>query len=271
MDWRAYLFKPETYKRLEQLARQCFPDSSKVDDAEEAFNYALDRLETTDYEQLKGYKGICTPTGFLQCHFKNLLVDYGRRKYGRPRPPTWCKRIGLLCETIFELLCVRRWEPEAIVHRMTNDGGREPERVREVIEDISGRIPDCGQEVRTVDEEQCDREHSGLSSEELLLAEVRRKVKEVLEDFLGDEATATQVGNSDAFVHLREGLLAMSPVERLVLKMVFEHDIKIPRVAKELQLAEHKVRKICKEALQRIRSTFEEAGLADYFRPTSKA
>ncbi len=278
MDWRAFIWRPEIYNKLRSLAKRSFPASSdaEAEDAEEAFNYALDGITKDNFERLKGYRGECTPTGFMSYHFKGLLVDFMRHKYGRLRPPSWCKRIGEICKTVFHLLCVRGLEPEVIVDRLTHDGALHPEGVREMIDQIKARFPLCGQKYEET-ELGDDLKGPSRGLEEAIERALQEEVEAILKEFLDfrlsdhdisidPSADNSWIWNREAVMSLRDTLLTISPLERLILKLIYTSEIRIPRVARELSLAEHQVRTIYRTTMHKLRSIFEKVGLADYFK-----
>ena len=143
MSWQDFVFEPAQYQRLERMAQKRFPGREPL--AEEAFTWALERLAEDSWARLGAFAERRSPWAYLATVFRNLLEDFSRARFGRPRPPAWLKRLGSLWVGVYKRLCLERQEPERIVAVLGAEEGEDAaETAREAISVIYGHIPDCG-------------------------------------------------------------------------------------------------------------------------------
>lgn len=272
VDWQEFFFAPGANwpERLQARARRRFGDSA---DAESAYTYALRRVSEDGWKRLReGYAGRGPPDSFLGITFVNLLEEYAVRKYGRRRPPAWLQRLGLMWKRVYELLCLKRQMPEAIVTTLgpTAPGGND--EVRSAIREVRGRIPDCGAYVgeTPVDDghltgygdEQNPQPPAALEDREVLM--VLGALRGLLAESSDGDAQASGL-LSEAGVEARElprlrEALSLSDEERLLLKFVYLEGMSIARAARQLPLHEQKVRRMHKNLMQRLQEVLTPLG-----------
>lgn len=268
MDWHSFIFAPEKAwpMRLDELARRRFRDETL---AEEAYNYAFDEISRDDWRRLREhYQGRATPDGFLLSVFNNLLADFARRRFGRPRPPAWVKRNGPLWVEVFGLLCLQRQDPNAIINVLA-DAASEAD-VRHMIREIKARHPHCGEgchEVSTEEEhlqifDACLGVHDSPERERCA-AEVQ-DAKTFLALLL---ESAESPGESEASAQLRARLpetaraAELTDTELTLLRLIYVHKDKVSVAARRLGLAEHTARRMEKRSVARLQQVLAEAGI----------
>ena len=61
--------------------------------AEEAAAYVLDYLSADNWARCRQYSGKASIEGYLNRLVSNALEDFSRKRFSRPRPPTWGTRV----------------------------------------------------------------------------------------------------------------------------------------------------------------------------------
>jgi RNA polymerase sigma factor (sigma-70 family) len=240
------VYHPETgcFERLKQRACRRFAD---VTFGEEAFDFAIERLSRSDWAKLSQFRGDSLPETYLTTVFNNLVGDFARRRLGSVRPPAWLRALGNSAVRVFLLLCKKRLEPETIVDWMCARGAHREEWVREHIQMIKARVPDCGRHVGPVTLAEIPEDHveeDGTDPEAMMEHERRDALKLALGTLLDGDV-------DDLDPELRQAL-AMSDDDRLLLKLVYMEGNKVAAAARALKMAEHTVRRRLKSLLTQI-------------------
>jgi RNA polymerase sigma factor (sigma-70 family) len=277
MDWQHLVFDPQArrVRLLERIARRRFRSESLAD---EAFNFALERLSADGWAMLGGFQERAKPVSFLVAVYANLLEDFARARFGRPRPPAWLARLGRLWKQVFTWLCLERQEPESIVARLAGPEGPDPEEIDEMITVIFGRIPDCGSrrpEEIPEDEPDALSARSDLSPasrvapdpETALTERDHGELLQALGSLLGG---AEPVDGNPLLQDMSRGLagrwseiaraIDLSDEERLLLRLVYQDGRKFAAVGRLLGLPEHQVRRRTQRAVKRIGDVLRAAG-----------
>lgn len=280
MDWQNFVFDSSAHwiDRLTAIARRRFGNGSIAD---EAFNFAFDRISANDWDLLTKFAGRSQPGTFLITVFTNELEDFGRRKFGRPRPPVWLERLGDLWLRIFKMLCLERQEPETIVDRLCAGQTRDPNDIRHIVKTVRGKIPDCGKrtgEVLTDAVPDFGADDYAVSAPEDLITQADLAMLfNVLASLLSGDVDARQKPTSASTTalanaafsnlsQLRESLV-LSPEECLILRQIYQDNLSISAVARNLQLPDHQVRRNAQRAVARLHDALNSAGLtADVIR-----
>ncbi len=260
VDWQGLYFDADADwpNRLMARARRRFGDSP---DAEAAFNHALDAVSADDWARLrKGYRGTGSAEGFFAITFLNLLEDYAVRKYGRRRPPQWVQRLGPPWTRIYELLCLRRQAPEAIVALLHGEDRHPPDQLRQAIREVRGRIPDCG--IRVGEEaagEATPEPGDDATPLSALEGSDLAHLLGTLAGLLGGTAPAVPARASLAALGRA---LSLEARERLLLRLVYQENCTIPEAARHLDLNERTARRVHGRVMERLRSALAEHGIA---------
>jgi DNA-directed RNA polymerase specialized sigma24 family protein len=266
IDWQALFFEPraEWPARLMARARRRYGGTP---DAEAAYNHAFQAISENGWSRLSdGYRGSGTAEGFMAITFLNLLEEYAVRKYGRPRPPAWLQRLGGLWKRVFELLCLRRLEPQFVVDLLCGANARESE-VRAAIREVRARIPRCGEHTGEQEDDGTIEQEPGLETpaSELEQGELAHLL-DVLAGLFGQQS-ATQPMDTAAANRARariaalEHSLALTGEERLLLRLVYEENCSIPEAARQLSLNERTARRAHARLMDRLRAALTEQGL----------
>lgn len=280
MDWQAFVFDSSAnwIDRLTAIARRRFGNGSIAD---EAFNFAFERLSADNWNMLTQFSGRAHPGTFLVTVFTNELEDFARRKFGRPRPPAWLERLGDLWLRIFKLLCLERQEPETIVDRLCAGQLRDPNDIRQIIKTVRGKISDCGKrtgEMVTDQVPDMGGDIDAVADPETIitrtdLAMLFRVLNSVLRGDVNAEPPHVSAA-ADTLAHTAFGKLAslrdaltLSAEECLILRQIYQDNVSISAVARGLRQPDHQVRRNAQRAVTRLRDALHAAGLtADVIR-----
>ncbi len=273
MDWRQFIFEsdPTWFHRLQGLANHRFINQNLAD---EAFNFAFDKLAADGFRLLAGYSNKSTPGTYLTAVFVNLMEDFQRARFGRPRPSKELVRIlGQLGRRVYRLLCIERREPETVVDRLCAGEKCDPAHVREVIAAVKRMVRNCGEGTQEIPLARDYDAPDQVTPETTLAEQEVTAVLTVIGGLLGNPAPITEEYwphasgpvLPDAFKRCMAMLrktLRISEQERLLLRLVYQEGKKITAVARYLGLPEHKVRREHKRVVQRMREVIQEAGLS---------
>lgn len=128
---------------IDKIAAKRF---SRPAEAEEAATFVLDKLSENGWKRCVNYKGNAQPQTYLVRLTQNLLEDFSRKKYGRPRPPTWLQESGNTWVQLWTELCKEGRSQQELILRFVQRG-HEHDWIKGTIKVIKARIPNCGQKV----------------------------------------------------------------------------------------------------------------------------
>ena len=280
MDWQSFFFnaKQRWPECLQERAKRRFIDPIL---AEEAYNYAFEKLSAENWRLLNRYQGRASQDTFLIAVYSNLLEDFARVRFGRHRPPVWLERLGTLWTRIYYLVCIERLDRQTIVQRLATPDGPDEVQVNEILMVIRARIPRCGEElsprvVSLSDEasdalpgpETCTPE--GLLAQEDLAVLFHALAQLLIEPSaaLAPATISSRGWNAqDLAKYVRRrwqsfrSALTLTSQERLLLCLIYQEDKTIAAAARILGMAEHQARRQHVRLLKRLHSTLQQVGL----------
>jgi len=270
LNWSEIVFAPEFMAAINKLAERRFGQSSL---AEEAGTYVIDYLSNDDWDKCKSFQGKSQIKTFLYTLSNNALEEFSRKRFGRPRPPSWLKELGEMWIKLWRSLCLERQPLPALVDRFTQRDFREPKAVEQAARVIKARIPTCGQSSRDTElADDIDRLSDARQAEENVCgseqpefqnpfyAELMMMVKAVCTSDVSnadfqqsavdgiDQLAGNQRSNLDA---LRRAL-ALDDQEKIMLRMIFVEGLSKSATSKALGLPAHQAGRMVNEALERI-------------------
>ncbi len=142
--WPDLVLSPNWLKKLDRIALRRF---GQVGLAEEAATYVIQELSAEEWQLLSNFRGQASLDTYLQAVTNNLLEEFARRRFGRPRPPEWLKRQGPTWIRIWKMLSLERQSPSEVLVRFQQEGMWEAGFVEQAIRVIRARIPSCGQPI----------------------------------------------------------------------------------------------------------------------------
>jgi len=128
---------------IDKIAAKRF---SRPAEAEEAATFVLDKLSENGWKRCVKYKGNAQSQTYLIRLTRNLLEDFSRKKYGRPRPPKWLHESGNTWVQLWTELCKEARSHQELIPRFVQKG-HDLDWIKGTIKIIKARIPNCGQKI----------------------------------------------------------------------------------------------------------------------------
>lgn len=261
-------------RAFEKLATRRFNEGVL---AEEAVTYVVEGLSADEWARCRAFRGTSKPSTFLYSLASNLIEEFSRQRFGRPRPPSWLQAQGETWVRMWKMLCLERQLLPSILDKLS--GTMESGLLTDIARTIKARMPNCGvsamdhesmEDVTSISDAQQDGDGVANAAESAEVAEVILLLRSVVddepaEDHFSEDARASAAGcaaeNSSAFVRLREQL-ALSDDEKLLLKMIFVEGFSKSAASRALGLLPHQAGRIANSALQRIGDALRNCGLS---------
>ncbi len=264
----------DNYDLIDRLVRKRFPDSSAAD---EAFVYVIEHLEKDNWHRIREYRANASFPTFLTKVVSNLIYDFSDHKYGKFHIPVWIKNMGSMWEEAYKRLGRERMSKKDVEYSMTiGKEGRDPEAVRDAIEVILARIPDCGGykkiKLLTTDPENLINSEpihgEGQNTPSVKVQTVLNYVslQEELFPFLTntDQSHKTESPKSSKLklcVSSFREKLKLSAEDRLFLKMIYQDGYSVKSAGEKLNFSNSWIHKRHKQLLKRIEKALRKAGL----------
>lgn len=279
-NWAELVLDQAWMSRVDQLAFKRFNDATL---AEEAATYVIEQLSADDWSRCQQYDGKAKPQTYLHTLTVNLIEEYSRKRFGRPRPPEWLKREGQLWEQLWKKICLERQPVQAVIDHFMAAGKRELEYIQSCIRQIRGRIPNCGIKQRQVSDRVSSDDDQGevylldhylqqQSPEEQQKQQIYGEFSVLVSQLLLNEppnpdkdlnAYKQTSENSDlqALVARLQQSLQLTDEEILIVKMAYQDGLKKNVIAKALGLPSHQPGRILKRVMERVSSVFADENL----------
>ncbi|WP_317932701.1 hypothetical protein [Halioxenophilus sp. WMMB6] len=275
IDWPALVFNPQWMKQLDVLAAKRFHHTG---DAEAATTFVIEKLSEENWQRLATFSGSSRPETYLYTIVNNLLEEYSRKLYGRPRPPQWLKREGDLWVRIWKMLCLERQPVMAVIDSVCSRHRREPEFAQAIIKTIRGKVPDCGLKSQSLTINHTDsgaEEHfddyilsdTRTLEQSLDVAEFEQRMQlfaEVLENLNSPSNTAMNAPTADSRSSTLlqvVGQLDLSEEELLIIRMVYQEGLKLNVVAKALNMPSYQPGRLLKRVFAQFIDALGSAGV----------
>lgn len=283
IDWPLLVFDEASMKAFEKLATKRFNEGVL---AEEAVTHVVEGLSANDWARCKAFKGNAKPTTYLYSLASNLIEEFSRQRFGRPRPPTWLQEQGELWVQMWKLLCLERQLLPSILDRLCANGAREPVLVENVARTIKARMPNCGlsamdhqstediaiisdaqQAAATPDEN--DFAQEGIH-ENAAVAEVVIMLRSVLAEPAAETDFSLEARASASDYALQRAAdmrkfkqeLTLTDEEKILLRMIFVDGFSKSAASKALGMPSHQAGRIANSALARIGAAMRSCGLS---------
>ena len=267
VNWSSLVLEPTWMKHLDLLALKRFGQQGL---AEEASAYVLEKISDDDWAICQRYSGKAKPQTYLHTLTNNLLEEFSRKRFGRPRPPQWLQREGTIWIRLWKMLCLERQSHPSIVDQLISTGQRSAEFIHETIRTIKSRIPHCGDTPREISDHQTDdstHEQSTDSIEQSLNNhELEDSLYLIHQLLLGNKCPSNISTTSQQFTEKKwkklQQQFELTAEERILLKMVYQDGLKMNVIAKALSIPSYQPGRILKGIHIRLQEAFNEAGLA---------
>lgn len=147
VDWHSIILSSKWLFRLETQALKRFGQNGL---AEEATTYVIEELAADNWKRCQQYSGKAKPETFLYTLTGNLLEEFSRKRFGRPRPPEWLKREGEIWVSVWKMICLERQLVNSVIDQICTQGNRSAELISGIIRTIKAKLPWCGDSQREI-------------------------------------------------------------------------------------------------------------------------
>jgi len=265
-DWAQHVFGGDWISRLEKVSERRFGDNPI---AGEAANFVLEELSSENWTRLSSFKGNSHPVRYLNTVSANLLEEFSRKKFGRPRPPVWLKRNGSIWVEIWRQLCLERRQKQFILERWTPTVDN-PILVGAIISTIKAKMPWCGVKNEEIpldyienNQDHAPTDHGMQFSEdeshskaciEAVLLVIRDLANNEFSHGINDDITESV----QQIVGTLKQSIELSGQDILILKLVYLEGMKQADVSKFLDIKPYQLNRRIKSILGKIRTALEE-------------
>jgi len=263
VDWQTYLFDPQHnwIARLERVARRRLIDPNLAD---QALEQALAKLQENDWARLREFRAMARPDAFLLCVFRNLIEDFAIARFGKCRAPLWVQQLGLRWVGLHKRLCCERQTPDAVVAREARDGLDE-KTLREICRVLKAKLPNCGSKTQFQSLDALQEQLGSVDAIAPSAAEPQQQHEQALCTDILDALTRLLNADAPSTPALAINTAPLQNITldvdtRLLLKMVYQDDISLPKAAAILGIAEHNARRQIKRALSELQHALQAAG-----------
>lgn len=270
LDWQAFIFDSEQniIASMDNIAQKRFFDAELASAAVDA---TLDSLQKNNWEKLRKYEGrnAASARTFFFIVFRRSLEDHYRTLFGRCEPPKWAKLLGSFWSTLYKQLCCQGIEEQALL--VTYHNSYDDHIIAKAIATIKQKDPKCltrGKRVKTqsIDDDHNDTltDYEQISSEASISVEEQDEITyehivHALHLWLsGDGAKPDQNEWQSQTVLAALRNLELDTTSILLLRLVFQENLKVPAAAKFVGIPEHTARRRVKEAKEKIAACFDQ-------------
>lgn len=280
IEWPSLVFEQKFLDSVDKLTARRFGEGGL---AEEASTFVIDYLSAEDWQRCNSFQGKASPRTFLVSMASNAIEEFSRKRFGRPRPPSWLQELGESWIKLWRSLCLERQPLPAIIDRFCEGGFRVADEVAKAARLIKARIPSCGLGARdSLDVEDIDALSDAVQSETSdqcgsetpefdnpFHAELMMMMRLIIEDEPKNEVfqPAATAGFDDLASQHGEKLeqlrsaLALSDQEKIMLRMIHVDGLSKSATSKALGLPAHSAGRIVNEAMSRIHTALQQCGL----------
>jgi RNA polymerase sigma factor (sigma-70 family) len=247
---------------VNRMAKRRFSDDVL---AEEAALFVLERLSAEQWQSLRRYRGTAKLSTYFASLVSHRLEDFARKRFGRVRPPQWLTKLGGIWLLLYRLLCYQRFSfGDALEIAIGTYQHESATRIEQIAEHILAEITSCGQEQQQSEfAEEYGMQGSASQASSYELQQQQKVLAALGCQLLGEPADPAQL-------ELLEKLLgqpvALSPEERLLLKLCHRDGRSVSEAGRMLGLNRFQAHGKLRRLYRRIRETFEQNGLADELR-----
>jgi RNA polymerase sigma factor (sigma-70 family) len=257
-DWQALVLNKDFIQRIDQIAAKRFGTGAL---AEEAATYCLEYLSSDNWARCESYEGKAKITTFLYTLVANAVEEFSRKKFGRPRPPTWLKNLGDTWVKLWRSLCLERQLLPSIVDRFSDNDFRDKQCVEGAARLIKQRIPDCGLAIK--DAETQDDVDFFIDSNNSHCDQQQRdqhfidQLGLLIHHLFDAKSLNTRDLNSEKLRRLREAL-QLNDEQRIMLRMVYVDGLSKSACSRALGLPAHQVGRKLNTLLEQLNQVFSD-------------
>lgn len=271
IDWLSLFYGKKFQAFINSQAAHKF--SGDIARQEEAVSYLIEKLSENDWAMCQKHNGLSSPEGYLKTLSANLMVEYGRKVFGRKRPPEWLKREGSFWEQIWNDLCLKREGAEFIIDKACKNGEREPSSIKNIIRTIKVKIPWCGVSNRpeSIDDDEYGADSyvyendsfDGNGIDEHYKKNNYNQILSLVQLILtgNEESEQNTITALDKDIVSAVHAIQLSAEERLMLRMHYIDGYSHSAIARRLDVAKHIPVRQNKKTLERLLAILNSLGL----------
>ncbi len=269
---------PQWISLLDKLTYKRFGQESL---AIEASEYVISKLSENNWARLKRCKDSKKLSSFLNVTTKNLIEEFARNKFGRPRPPTWLKRQGEMWVDIWKSLCLERQHKDAVILRFSDTKQKDASFIENIIRVIRHKMPWCGHSHQEIPQSCLQPGNEGKEEQTAtssffespdvfldrnetnemlaiisLILEVEngnKHLENLSRDFFAPDDTLKKL-------EAIQSRLSLDDIEIALLRMTYQSSLSKAVIARSMNLNRYEVAMIEKKALKKIRALIKEFG-----------
>lgn len=273
VDWHSIILNQAWLARLDNQALKRFGQAGL---AEEASDYVLQQLADDNWNKCNTYTGKSKPETFLYILSNNLIEEFARKRFGRPRPPQWLKREGDLWVSVWKMVCLERQLVESVIDRLVHQGNRQQTLIAAIIKTIKAKLPWCGSSNREIpqsmicrygnDEEETTAEdtiETDTLEQQLDQNQLDENLLTISQLFsfltcpsntnnYNQQENLQALAINQAQLNLLQQAIQLTNEEQLLLNMVYQQGLKLKVVAQALNMPNYQPGRLLKGLLQRI-------------------
>lgn len=274
VHWKQLILSPSGMNRLEVMTSRRFND--KVI-AEEAVTYIIDGLSENNWKRLNSFSGGSKPETYFHSVSLNLMEEFARKRFGRPRPPEWLKRESPIWQNVWQMMCLERQPVGYVIDTFCTKERRSPEFVSGIIKTIKARLPWCGARNGRIPINHLDSSDDSFDSEVILESQLSLEQsidKQELEDrlFLFSELLKNIISPSNNSSHESKRLnldelqslqakLDFTQEELIIVRMAFQEGLRLNLIAKSLNMPSYQPGRILKRVFKTFMEAMKESGM----------
>jgi len=223
-------------------ARVCRRHHLNASDAEEFQSEVRFRFIERDYEVLRQFEGRCALSTYVTVVVQRLFFDWRNKHWGRWRPSIEAKRLGPTAILIEQLVTRDGWPiDQALEMVRVNHHVEIDDATGAFCDTLSARIPSR----RLVSEDDAAEIPSDGPSADVRVVMAER-------EFLAKRVQAA----------LDRARQALPPMERLILKMLFEDRTAVSDIARALHLDQRQLYRTRDRLLESVGASMEKEGIS---------
>lgn len=246
MNFHSILSSEKTLTLIQNKCRNNFLDEN---DQDECYLFIINNLEADNYKKLSKFSQKSSIHTYLTTLVNNLVIDFRRKKYGRRRFPAMIKQLGEWAQAVYKYVCWQKFSYAdaydfLVVENLFNGTWEDFELDIDVIR----RAP-CVQNPKFVS-------GNDIGSNPLENAPAKElNPLDALVDSFDREKKKTAVQVIQAITR------NMPQEDRLLIKLVYGSDHKIPQASKVLGISAQQARRRLKTILVNIKEKLLEKGM----------
>ena len=236
---------------LIKIETVCKRQFSAENDQNECYLYVIDSLKADNFKRLRAFKGKSKLNTYLYALINSLVIDFGRKKYGRRRIPAGVAKLGRWAEAVYRFVCWQRFTFDDAYDFLRIDGL------------YSGSYIDFIKDIELIKRAPC-RENPAFQSidetPESSFENINAEISNPLEFLIQKLDREKRI---QAIKVIRETTVAFSEDDQLLIKLVYGSDQSVAAAARVIGLPASTAGKRLKKLLTKYREKLLVVGIRE--------